>query len=241
VISRPFGVAVGNDGTVGDEFSTAPFNAERFTASVLRTYYTHPNGNVGSGLVKLVNNTNTSAAFVVVNGIDNTTSTGTSFIGKWAVLSLVHSYFEAGNTAVPLRIKMPPRVTIVAPNDITELNNPSRVAIQYSAQWQRWDGLPYTASGAFGENESELQYAIYYSNDGGTLWYHVQDDTLGTPGERPAAAYLVNDMVTGNESYTWNLPAARFPEGSYLLRIDCFRIGAQVHFSYHKTKFYINR
>jgi hypothetical protein len=37
------------------------------------------------------------------------------------------------------------------------------------------------------------------------------------------------------------VPAGQFPEGSYLLRIDCFRLGAQVHFSYHKAKFFIKR
>ncbi len=36
-------------------------------------------------------------------------------------------------------------------------------------------------------------------------------------------------------------PEVEFPEGSYLLRIDCYRQGAQVHYAFHKTKIFIQR
>lgn len=240
-ISRPFGVATNATGTVGDEWNHAPYNVERYSASVFRTYYTHPNGNTGSGLVKLVDTGNTAAAYIVVNGIDATIESGTSFIAKFAVLSLVHSYFEAGSTANTLRIRQPPRVEIVSPTDITELNDPANIEIRCSTAWRRWDGLPYSASGTFGESEAELQYAVYYSNDGGDTWRHIADDSIGTPGERPPTGYLVADAGNGDEVFSWSVPASQFPQGSYQLRVDCFRQGATIHYSYHKTRIFIQR
>jgi hypothetical protein len=241
-ISRPFGIATNATGTVGDEFAVAPYLNERFTATVIDRYYTHPNGNVGSGLVGLTDPADTSAAFIVINGIDNSTSTGTTFIGKWAVLSLVHSFFAAGDSSIAHRIKMPARVEIQSPNDISEIENPDQIAITFAARWQRWDGLPYTGGGTYGEDESELEYAIYYSNDGGAVWHHIQDGSPGTPGTRPPdPLHLVADSGPGDETFTWDVPSASFPEGSYLLRIDCFRAGSEAHYSYHKSKFFLGR
>jgi hypothetical protein len=81
-----------------------------------------------------------------------------------------------------------------------------------------------------------------YSNDGGTTWRYVQDDTLATPGTRPTnSAYILPDAGAGDETYNWSVPDGTFPEGSYHLRIDCFRQGAQCHYSYHKTKIFIQR
>ena len=49
------------------------------------------------------------------------------------------------------------------------------------------------------------------------------------------------DANVGGEIYSWPVPASQFPEGSYLLRIDCYRQGAQVHYAYHQTKIFIQR
>jgi len=238
LISRPFGLN-SNDGT-GDEFSLAPYSTNRHSATLYKTYYTHPAG-TGSGLVKLVNPGNTSAAYVVVNGIDNTVAQGTTFIAKFAVLSLVHSFFEAGSTTNSLRIPQLPRFEIESPTDITEIVGPSFIQIQYAISWKRWDGLPYTATGSFAEDELQLEYVPMYSRDGGRTFRHIQDDTEATPGIRPAAAYLVPDSGVGPETFDWPVPAMLFPEGSYILRIDCFRRGAAVHYSYRQTKIYIQR
>jgi hypothetical protein len=238
-ITRPFRLT--NSTSVAEHWNYAPYSTERYTASLYRTYYTH-SGGIGSGLVKLVDPGNTGAAYVVVNGISNAVDNGTTFISKFAVLSLVHSFFEAGNTSNTLRIPQLARVEIEAPTDITELSDPSTIEIQFETSWTRWDGLPYAQSGTFAENESQLEYVVTYSNDNGVNWHYVQDDTLATTGERPTdPTYLVADATTGAETYMWPVPAGQFPEGSYLLRIDCYRQGAQVHFSYHQTRIFIQR
>src|SRR5690606_29309837 len=120
------------------------------------------------GLVKLTNPAGTSAGYIVVNGIDKAVTSGTTFIAKWAVLSLAHSFFEAGDSSNTLRIPQLARVEITSPTDITELNNPTDIDVLYGTSWTRWDGLPYTQTGTFVEDESQLEYAITYSNDNGT-------------------------------------------------------------------------
>ncbi|MBK8096890.1 MAG: hypothetical protein IPK26_07275 [Planctomycetes bacterium] len=241
-ISRPFGVARANDGGTGDHWSYSPYDTTRYTASLFKTYYTHPSGATGSGLVKLTDTGATSAAYVVVNGIDATVESGSSFIAKWAVLSLVHSFFEAGSTTNTLRIKQLPRVEILSPTDITELDDPAEIPVLLGVAWQRWDGLPFSAGGTFSEVETDLDYVLQYSNDGGTTWRYVQDDSVATPTERPAAStYVVADAGSGDETFIWSVPIEDFPEGSYLLHVDCYRRGTAIHSSYHKTKFFIRR
>jgi hypothetical protein len=153
----------------------------------------------------------------------------------------VHSFFEAGSTTNSLRIQQLPRVEITSPTDITEINGLTSIDIQYDVDWKRWDGMPYTATGTFSEAESQLEYVMMYSKDGGTTYQYMRDDTAATPGIRPASAYLVADAGAGGETYPWSIPAATFPEGSYRLRIDCFRQGAAVHYSFHEAKIFIQR
>lgn len=237
-VSRPFQLNYG--GTGGSHWNYAPYTT-RYTGSIFETYYTHSAG-TGSGLIKLENPGSTSAGYIVVNGIDKVVESGTSFIAKWAVLSLVHSYLEAGDTGNTLRIKQMPRVEIESPTDITELSNPSDIDILFGIDWTRWDGQPYTQTGTFAEDESELEYVLMYSNDNGVNYYYVQDNALATPGERPTnSMHIESDNAAGDESYEWSVPVEDFPEGSYLLRIECFRQGAQVHYAWHQNRIYIQR
>lgn len=235
-VTRPFRINVAT--TVPEHWNFAPYTT-RYSASLYQTYYTHASGS-GSAVVKLVDPTNTNAAYVVVNGIANTVTNGTPFIAQWNLLALVHTLLEAGSTANTLRIKEQPRVEIESPTDITELIDPATIPVQYSIEWARWDGLPYTATGTFGESETELEYSILYSRDGGTTWAHIQDDTPALAGVRPAAGYLLPDGGAGNETYVWNV-ASGFPEGTYVLRVDCYRVGASVHYAYHQTRLFIQR
>lgn len=236
-ITRPFTINAAMS-PMPDHFSAAAYSA-KCTASIFRTYYTHPSGQ-GSAVVKLVNNANTGAAYIVVNGIANTVTNGTSFIAQWNLLTLVHTMLEAGSTTNTFRIQEQPRIEIKAPTDITELPNPATIQVQYGVTWKRWDGLPYSQTGTFAESEAQLQYAISYSRDGGNTWLHIQDDTVATPGVLPAAPYLLNDLGTGDETFNWDVSSG-YPEGTYQLRIDCFRIGANVHYAYHQTRLYIQR
>ena len=237
-VSRPFQLDYAGSG--GNHWNYAPYTT-RHTASIYESYYSHSQG-VGSGLVKLTNPGGDKAGYIIVNGIDRTVEAGTSFIARWSVLSLVHSFLEAGDTTNTLRIKQTPRVEIESPTDITELQQPAAIDVLFGVDWTRWDGESYTQTGAFGEDEGELEYVLMYSADNGASYRYLLDGGAATPGERPSnAAYLQPDVSAGDESFSWNVPAADFPQGSYLLRVDCFRQGAQVHYAWHQTRIYIQR
>ncbi|MCA8974758.1 MAG: hypothetical protein KDC98_08550 [Planctomycetes bacterium] len=237
-VSRPFSLT--DNATPAEEWNYAPYTT-RSTTSMFRTYFTHASG-IGSGVVKLVEPGSGSASYVVVNGIDKTVTSGTAFIAKWSMLTLAHTFFEAGDLSNTLRIKQQPRVEIEYPNDISELIDPASIDIQYDIDWTRWDGLPYTSTGSFTEDESELEYVIMYSRDGGRNWLHVQDGAAATPGERPTdSGHIESDLSIGAETYTWPVPSSTFPAGGYHLRIDCYRQGAKVHYAYHRTQIYIQR
>jgi hypothetical protein len=241
-ISRPFGIATNASGTVGNEFSLTPYSSARYTSQMLGTYFNHPNGNIGSGLVRLTAPGGTSSAYITVNGIDRTVESGSTFIARYSILSLVHSFFEAGRSGLANRIPQPARVEILHPTDISELLDPDQITISFETSWKRWDGLPYTTTSTATEQESQLDYLITYSNDGGTTWRNVIDDSEAVPGERPASNnLLLPDSGTGRETFSWTVPSVQFPQGSYQLRVDCFRRGASLHYSYHKTKLFIRR
>jgi len=239
-ISRPFRINA-NTG-VAEHWNHAPYASApgRYTASIFKTYYSHADGS-GSAVVKLVDPANANAAYVVVNGIANTVANGTSFIAEFTLLSLLHTMLEAGSTTNTLRIQQQPRVEITSPTSISELENPSTIAIQYGVEWRRWDGLAYSQTGTFAETESQLEYVIHVSRDGGDTWSYVQDGSPSTPGVRPTnSLYLRPDFGTGAESYDWDV-SGHYPEGVYRLRVDCFRQGAQQHYAFHQTSLFIQR
>jgi hypothetical protein len=237
-VSRPFRLT-NPSGGLGEHWNFAPYTA-RNTASMLRQYYSHAGGS-GSALIKLVDSTNTGAAYINVNGISNAVDNGTTFIAQYTVLSLVHSMLEAGSTTNTLRIQELPRIEIQTPTNITELDNPMTIPVQWDVAWCRWDGLPYTQTGTFAETESELEYVLMFSRDGGRTWLHVRDGTPATPGTRPAdSGLLFADAGAGIETFDWDVSVG-FPEASYILRIDCFRQGAEVHYAYHQTRLFIQR
>lgn len=241
-ITRPFSVDTG--GNVPPEFGYAPYNAARFYAEVQRMFYDHPSGYVGSGLVRFELPDRSSAAWIAVNGIAQTTTTGSSFLAKYCLLSMFQSYFELGDTTLSFRIKQPPRVEITSPTEITEIVDPASIDVQIETEWLRWDRLPYTTNtpAGFAENETEIDYAIYYSPDNGVNWRHVQDDSPAVIGERPSnAAYIVADSGIGAEVYTWPTPSGSFPEGSYLIRVEAYRTGMALHYSVHQVRIYISR
>ena len=238
-VSRPF--RLNYSGAGGSHWNDAPYANNRYTGSLFETYYTHGSG-TGSGIVKLENPAGTAAGYIIVNGIDKAVESGTTFIAKFAVLSLVHSFLEAGETSNTLRIQQLPRLEIDSPTDITELNDPTDIDVQYGVDWTRWDGEPYTTSGTYTEDESQLEYVLMWSPDNGTTWLHMQDNSDAEPGVRPDDSLVIeSDLAVGDETYTWATPSDDFPEGSYLIRIDCYRQGAQVHYAWHQNKIFIQR
>ncbi len=251
-VSRPFQLAISYSGGVGDEFAYTDAYP-RFSAQLVRRYYDHQtSGLVGSGLVRLQEpGANPRGGYIVVNGIDRTTESGSSFIARYSLLSLVHSFFGGGLPSTPNRIPQLPRLAILGPTLITELQDPATIPVQWQIEWRRWDGKKYTQSYAdgFTESEADLVYVPLYSRDNGKTWLSMMNDAPVESGRipwiegvGPDPAHTLTDLNPGgNELYTWSVPAASFPQGSYLIRIEAFRLDEPLHYTQHMEKIYVNR
>jgi len=243
-ISRPFRHD-NNWGNVSNEFSLADYSGIRCTAAVNTNFYGHQDGAAwqGSSLMELADPAG-SNAFIVVNGLDRTVESGSAFIGRYAVVSLVNSFLTAGLPATPSRIVQVPRCEIKTPNVTTELENPTVISMTWSTEWCRWDGQTYTTAYPVGftENEPDLAYALLYSRDNGKNWLHMVDDSAATPGV-PNKTLWVADTATGvNESYLWDVSnVGSFGEGSYLVMLEAYRMTQDLHYAYHRQKIFINR
>jgi type II secretory pathway pseudopilin PulG len=239
---RPF-VINGSADSNAEGLGQAPYGATT-TPSWLRKYYDQ-NGqqNHSSSAVIAVREGSTSnAMFVVANGLSPSGAAGTEYLARWAFLSLIQSYFEAGafnGGATPAAAQLP-RLVITDPNLNTDLSpTTSSVTIRWTINWRRWDGKPYTeaynASGfAIGAATS---YYIMYSTDNGASWKYVQDGTKATPG--------VKSSVTGhkitNLFYNWAVPAGSFPTGAYIIRVEAYRDAYPLHYSFHQYQMFLNR
>jgi hypothetical protein len=251
-ISRPWGLTLAGSGGVGDEFNYTT-EYPRFTATMVRRFYDHQMGGsyTGSGLVRLREPGGARGAYVVVNGIDKTLESGSAFISRYSMLTLIHSFFAAGLPATPNRIKQLPRLQVRNPTLVTELEDPVTIPVRWSTEWRRWDGNQYTSNYpvVFAENEAELVYVLMYSADGGATWKNMRDESPAEPGVIPwingvgpdPAKTLTDQNVNADETWNWPTPAGSFPEGTYLVRIESYRASESLHYSQHMEKIYVNR
>lgn len=247
-VNRPF--AVNAPGTVPPEWTFAPYSTNRFHASMLEEYYDF-GAATGSGLVLLEDPTHTNAAYVIVSGVGQTTAVGSAFIAKYSVLAMIHSYFEVGSPLLAHRIEQLPRVEVMSPNELTELVDPPSIDLHFDLEWLRWDGQKYTesTSSSFSEDEASIEYSLMYSKDNGNSWIQLElvagvvqeTSTVAEPGTRPSPSLMIPDMAPGQEMLHWVVPSAGYPESAYLIRVEAYRAGQQLHYSHHIQRFYIDR
>jgi hypothetical protein len=238
--NRPFDINI-NDTTMNPDHFLQPAYGAATTLQTEARYYKHQTNIQGSSLLSM-HDANKDTAFVVVNGLSPTGTSGVAFIARWSFLSLVQSFMEAGLTQVagtpdPARVRELPRVVISTPNDSIDLNDPSTLSVSWTSEWKRWDGLPYTPSYAANfKEDTPIAFALLYSRDNGKTWRHMQDDSAATAGVRPPDA-----LMTTAASYNWSVPAATFPKGNYLIRIEAYRDGFPLHYAFHQYRAFIKR
>jgi len=231
------------------------------SAQIVQTFYSHPWSapyGQGSALVAVTDPTDTHTSFQVINGLSQTIESGSAFIARWSLLSLVHGFLTAGEpdtaTKAAVRITQLPRIEIKHPTIITALDDPSVITVQWSTDFLRWDGEKYTQNYPDGFTDAawlaDLRYVAMYSNDNGETWYYMESDPTAMPvqaqPEHPPtgalSSYLLPDVnAGGDETFQWAVPAGLFPEGSYLIRVEAYRASKALHFSYHMEKIFIDR
>lgn len=237
---RPFDININDTGMNPDHFLQPAYGSPT-TLQTEAKYYKHQTNIEGSALLSM-HDSNKDTAFIVVNGLSPTGTAGVAFIARWSFLSLVQSFMEAGLTQVagapdPSRVRELPCVTITAPNDSIDIDDPASLNVTWTAEWKRWDGLPYAPGyPANFKEDTPVRFALLYSRDNGKTWRHMQDETAAAPGVRPADA-----LLTTATSYTWSVPASGFPKGNYLIRIEAYRDGYALHYAFHQYRAFIKR
>jgi type II secretory pathway pseudopilin PulG len=250
--NRPFNINVNNAPWNPDGFLQPAAYPPANVLTILNSYYVHNSGLQSSALVTVRDPATWDPSFVVVNGLSPTGVSGTTFIAKWSFLSLIQSYFNGGlytdASASPTahHIRQLPRLAITSPNVNTNLTDPSSINVGWAINWMRWDNKPYAAAYPAGYSETlTMKYAVLYSTTNGmpdasknieTGWFYMSDDTTAYPGQKPDAQHEVTSTST-----IWSTPAAKFPEGNYLIRVEAFREGYPQHYSYHQFRAFIKR
>jgi hypothetical protein len=259
--NRPFNLTDNNTGQNPDYFLDDPYfdsdlkvkstNAVSMISG-LNSYYTHEASPWISSAELALADTNTwNPAFYSVNGLSPTGVSGTTFISKWSFLSLIQGYLNAGlyvdisPSPKGHHVRQLPRLAITSPNLNTNLKDPPTIAVAWTATWKRWDDIPYTTLYAAGYAETTpLDYQVMYSISNGapdktngnpTGWFFAKDDKVATPGTKDAT------QTINTTSYTWNTPKAKFPEGNYLIRVEGYRQGMPLHYSFHQYRAYVSR
>ena len=237
--NRPFAINVNDASQNPDHFLQNAYGAAT-TLQPQAEFYRHSTGIFGSALLALRDGND--ASFVVVNGLSPTGTSGTAFISRWSFLSLIQSFLVAGRyspsgTPDPSRVRELPRIAITTPNDDIDIDDPSNLSVAWTSQWLRWDGLPYTPSypANFAETTT-VRFTLLYSRDNGRNWLQMTDDSAAKPGTRPADAYLQTATT-----YTWSVPSSRFPKGNYLIRVEGYRDGIPLHYSFHQYRAFFKR
>ena len=260
--ARPFDINYDQTAYNPENFLQAGAYPNAYLTKVLTTYYTHSGAPAqGSALISLADPVTNGPAFIAVNGLSPTGVAGTTFIAKWSFLTLIQSFLNGGlytdATATPAanHIRQVPRIVITNPNINTDLKQKTTVTIGWTTTWRRWDGLTYTIDPAYApwfENLT-MKYAILYSPSNGvkdpkngnpTGWKYASDNSVATPGVKPDSAHWLSQVIssgTTNLTYDWSTPAATFPQGNYLIRVEGYREGYALHYSFHQYRAFFQR
>jgi hypothetical protein len=243
-INRPFNYNINNTGDNPNHFLQAPYGSA-LTAARRAFYYDHSvnTSDNGSALLTFSDSSN-NAMFVAINGISMVGTSGSSFIAAYSMLTLIHSFIAGGkyNSGGTGHIEQLPRVVITSPDYTSNLVDPGSITVSWSRSWLRWDAQNYSSEYATGFSESSaLSYTAMYSSDNGNTWQYMQDNSAATPGQRPSSSSLVISSGGSTVSYTWSTPSSSFPQGTYLIRVECYRDAIPLHYSYHQYRAFIRR
>ena len=146
-ISRPFGLATNGAGGTGPTSSPSPTDYPRFTAPArASTSTTTRRRTTGSGLVRLSSpGASPRAALRRRQRHRQDDGSGSAFIARYSLITLVHGFLAAGVPAAPAASSSCPRVQISRADDRDRARRTRpRSTCAGRREWKRWDGQPYT-------------------------------------------------------------------------------------------------
>ena len=248
-LNRPFNTNVNDTGMNPDHFLQTVYGPA-LTATQLSAFYNGSGGNQGSSLLSLQNGNTADLAFIVVNGISMTGQSGTAFISRWSLLTLIRSFLQSGlfNGSGVNHVQQLPRTVITEPNDSISMPSPTTtVHIEWAPTWRKWDGNAYTSGygGTYEEDPagSSIIFQVLYSDDDGFTWKYTQDDTAAVAGVRSTNAA---HFITGGPialplapTYSHDWDTSGFAQGNYTIRVEAYRADFPLHYSFHQYRVFI--
>jgi hypothetical protein len=259
-LNRPFDININDTGMNPDHFLQTVYGPA-LTATRRSLFYSgsgSQGGNLGSDLLSLQNGTTSDLAFIVVNGISMTGQSGTAFISRWSLLTLIQSFLQGGllNAATPAttnadinHIQQLPRISITEPNDSISMASPTtNVHIEWAPTWRKWDGNEYTSGydPTYKEDSSgsAIIFQVLYSDDEGLTWKYAQDNTAATAGVRSTntAHWAPNgtpETLDLAATYEYDWATTGFAQGNYTIRVEAYREDFPLHYSFHQYKVFI--
>jgi prepilin-type N-terminal cleavage/methylation domain-containing protein len=262
-VARPFSFT--DSTTYPEESALVPYSNIRTSLSiptigspaVSRVFYTtsHSVNAItgpfyGDATVNVTQGANT--CYMVYSGVAVQGVFGTAEIGQLVIATMLRTFLDCGlYTATQTRIAQVPLLQITQPAAANDYVAPSTISMAWKYAWTRWDGNKYTEEygAAYVDkfdltNETPLVYVLKYSKDRGITWYYCVDDTIAQFGEPPPRSESTHFQTT--KTYTWTVSnISKFPAGTYILLVECYRDfgGATfpLHQTYDKVGVYIRR
>ncbi|MCX7795386.1 MAG: type II secretion system GspH family protein [bacterium] len=239
---RPFALDVNlqSKGWMPPQWNSSDFSSYRGTLSFYKSYYnaSFNSSYRSSALLKLTAPTlagDTKTGYFMINGLSPAGEAGVAFISRYSLVSTIMGFLDAGNPSNPDRIEQVPYISITSPTETDEINNPESINIEWSLEWKRWDGKPY--SNYTYTNPPQVIYAVKYSTDGGKTWKYIQDDQPTSLGERPDNAHKLENV----SSYRVSTPSSKFPMGTYIFMVEAHRRDIYNHYAFHQRRIFIRR
>ena len=174
---------------------------------------------------------NTRQAHVVHLGMNTGGVWATSFeLGG----QLLWAFFRSCHDAVqPAQSFPPPFVRLDAPAYGEVYKDPAAINVQWTSQWTRFDGQPYTPTFPVGWSPAgaSILVNLKYSSDGGSTWKFADTHTS-------AVKSVYDPLHPAVSPISWNV--AGLVDGTYVLRVEAFTDKA-THYGHHTARVRIQR
>jgi prepilin-type N-terminal cleavage/methylation domain-containing protein len=221
----------------------------------------------GTGVVQMKSPAG-KVGYSMINGMSTSSSVGNSALGTASLIFLMRTFLDMGLQNGAAHITQVPLIKIYVDSPTYQYFSPSTIGVTISSPvttstgpvtnvWWRFPGLSVNPANFYDEEywgynnllsaaatysePVSLHVEIKYSKDTGNTWQYLNTNDAAVTG--------VPSTVTGDYTLTntmpvvasWNVPAASFPQGQYVILAEAYRNGYPLHYAFHQVNITIDR
>jgi Tfp pilus assembly protein PilE len=212
----------------------------------------------------------TQSAFYLASGLAPQGDFGAYQLAETDLSAMIRSFMDGGLYHGSAHIVQLPLIQMNSGNPTNQFVNPSNITLSWGSPvtagsygstvlWWRWAGgvneanfyteefpgysVPATYSGNTYSEDVTLAYVPMYSANQGVSWLYL-DGSAAVTGTYPYG-YPSNPLnAAASEAVTamsvnWNVSS--LVQSDYMTRVEAFRIGYPLHYSFHQLQISINR